>query len=147
MGVKIIPVKDGKKQYHLVAKGDVVVLSAFGAPVQEMMLLTQKNVEIVDTTCPWVAKVWHSVEKHKKGEYTSIIHGKYAHEETIATASFAGTYLIVKNIKEVLYHLLFHLHYSIWIYDKSDLWLQATYLCDYILGSSSTKEAFLEVYI
>ncbi|XP_041997372.1 4-hydroxy-3-methylbut-2-enyl diphosphate reductase, chloroplastic-like [Salvia splendens] len=74
MGVKIIPVKEGKKQYDLVAKGDVVVLSAFGAPVQEMMLLTQKNVEIADTTCPWVAKVWHSVEKHKKGEYASIIH-------------------------------------------------------------------------
>jgi 4-hydroxy-3-methylbut-2-en-1-yl diphosphate reductase len=104
MAVEFIPVDDeGQKDFSVVEGSDVVILPAFGASVQEMQLLTQKGCTIMDTTCPWVSKVWNSVEKHKKSDYTSIIHGKYQHEETIATSSFAGTYLIVLNLEEAEY--------------------------------------------
>ncbi|NER21233.1 MAG: 4-hydroxy-3-methylbut-2-enyl diphosphate reductase [Symploca sp. SIO1C2] len=103
MEVGFISVEQGKKDFSVVDSGDVVILPAFGASVQEMQLLTEKNCKIVDTTCPWVSKVWNTVEKHKKKDYTSIIHGKYKHEETVATSSFANKYLVVLNLQEAQY--------------------------------------------
>lgn len=103
MEVGFIQLNHGEKDFSIIAQGDVVILPAFGASVAEMQLLNDKGCTIVDTTCPWVSKVWNSVEKHKKREYTSIIHGKYNHEETIATSSFAGTYLVILNLAQAEY--------------------------------------------
>jgi 4-hydroxy-3-methylbut-2-enyl diphosphate reductase len=64
------------------------------------------------------------VEKHKKHAFTSIIHGKVKHEETLATSSFAGTYLVVLDLAE------------------------AQLVCDYILkrgeGGAEQREAFMQ---
>ena len=118
MDVSFIPVEDGVKDFSEVAPGDVVILPAFGATVQEMQLLNERACHIVDTTCPWVSKVWNTVEKHKKHAFTSIIHGKVKHEETLATSSFAGTYLVVLDLAE------------------------AQMVCDYILGKGD-RQAFM----
>lgn len=124
MNVDFIPVSEtGVKDFSVVeGKGDVVILPAFGASVQEMQLLNDKGCTIMDTTCPWVSKVWNSVEKHKKGDYTSIIHGKYKHEETIATSSFADKYLVVLNLAE------------------------AQYVADYILNPAGRRQEFLDKF-
>ena len=103
MNVHFISLINGEKDFSGVGMGDVVILPAFGASVQEMQILNDRGCKIVDTTCPWVSKVWNTVEKHKKVAHTSIIHGKYNHEETVATSSFAGIYLIVLNLAEAEY--------------------------------------------
>lgn len=110
MNVGFIEVIDGEKDFSGVQKGDVVILPAFGATVQEMQLLDERGCTIVDTTCPWVSKVWNSVEKHKRRNHTSIVHGKYKHEETLATTSFADKYLVVLNLKEAEYVANYILH-------------------------------------
>ena len=110
MNVGFIELVGESKDFSVVEQGDVVILPAFGASIQEMQLLRDKGCKIVDTTCPWVSKVWNSVEKHKKRDYTSIIHGKYAHEETVATSSFADRYLVVLNLAEAKYVTNYILH-------------------------------------
>jgi 4-hydroxy-3-methylbut-2-en-1-yl diphosphate reductase len=62
----VAAVKNGQKDFSQVQDGDVVILPAFGATLEEMQLLDKKDVQIVDTTCPWVSKVWNTVDKHTK---------------------------------------------------------------------------------
>jgi hypothetical protein len=57
MDIEIIADPGSGKDFSAVQKGDVVILPAFGASVQEMQLLNDKEAIMVDTTCPWVSKV------------------------------------------------------------------------------------------
>ena len=95
--------ESGEKNFDNVNEGDVVILPAFGATLEEMELLDERKVQIVDTTCPWVSKVWNAVNNHIKAGKTTIIHGKWAHEETVATASFCEDYIIIKDQSEAEY--------------------------------------------
>jgi 4-hydroxy-3-methylbut-2-enyl diphosphate reductase len=85
--------------------GDAVLLPAFGVPAPMLEAIRAREAVIVDTTCGSVLNVWKQVESNAKDGFTSIIHGKYGHEETRATASRAalfsgGKYLVVLNLDE-----------------------------------------------
>jgi 4-hydroxy-3-methylbut-2-enyl diphosphate reductase len=100
---------DGRPDEKFDALGpeDVVLLPAFGAPVDWVRKLKEKECIVVDTTCGSVLSVWKRVTRYSQRGFTSIIHGKYYHEETKATASQTtmedgnGKYLIVRNLEEV----------------------------------------------
>ena len=84
---------------------DVVILPAFGVSVSDMARLDRQGCTLVDTTCGSVLTVWKNVKRYAQDGFTSIIHGKYQHEETRATASQAsqypgGHYLVVLDKAE-----------------------------------------------
>jgi 4-hydroxy-3-methylbut-2-en-1-yl diphosphate reductase len=99
---------DGRpdEKFDSLGPEDVVLLPAFGAPVDWIRKLRERDCIVVDTTCGSVLSVWKRVTRYAQRDFTSIIHGKYYHEETKATASQTtkeggnGKYLIVRNLEE-----------------------------------------------
>jgi 4-hydroxy-3-methylbut-2-en-1-yl diphosphate reductase len=84
---------------------DVVIMPAFGVTIDDFTALRAVGCILVDTTCGSVLNVWKRVEAYARDGFTSLIHGKYYHEETRATASqtqkYAGAqYLVVRNMDE-----------------------------------------------
>jgi 4-hydroxy-3-methylbut-2-en-1-yl diphosphate reductase len=115
---------DREEQRHEIAPEDVVILPAFGVSVGEMLRLSERGCTLVDTTCGSVLNVWKNVVRYAQDGFTAIIHGKFRHEETRATASQAlkfpkGRYLIVLDRGE------------------------AAIVCDYIRGNGN-RAAFMQ---
>jgi 4-hydroxy-3-methylbut-2-en-1-yl diphosphate reductase len=105
MGINFLLPVDGRIDFGAVRPEDVVILPAFGVTITDFEVLRRIGCVMVDTTCGSVLNVWKRVESYARDGFTSVIHGKYYHEETRATASQAekhagGQYLIVRNIDE-----------------------------------------------
>jgi 4-hydroxy-3-methylbut-2-en-1-yl diphosphate reductase len=96
---------DGEFDFGAVTASDVVILPAFGVTVNAFERLRAIGCVLVDTTCGSVLNVWKRVESYAKDGFTAVIHGKYHHEETKATASQVtkypgGRYLVVRDMEE-----------------------------------------------
>jgi 4-hydroxy-3-methylbut-2-enyl diphosphate reductase len=119
---------DAAESDTVIGPTDVVILPAFGVTLEELHRLTGTGCTLVDTTCGSVLNVWKNVSRYVREGFTSVIHGKYWHEETRATASQAlqapgGHYLVVLDRAE------------------------AAVACEYIVaspGDSARRAAFLE---
>ncbi|MFI5279047.1 MAG: 4-hydroxy-3-methylbut-2-enyl diphosphate reductase [Gemmatimonadales bacterium] len=106
MGIVIIARgPTGDFDFSNITKDDVVILPAFGVTKDDFDRLRALGCVLVDTTCGSVLNVWKRVESYAKDGFTALIHGKYVHEETKATASQVtkypgGKYLVVRNMDE-----------------------------------------------
>ncbi|HYK81628.1 MAG TPA: 4-hydroxy-3-methylbut-2-enyl diphosphate reductase [Gemmatimonadales bacterium] len=106
MGVRFLERVDGGAfDFRSITPEDVVLLPAFGVPVQDFERLRAVGCVLVDTTCGSVLNVWKRVESYAKEGFTAVIHGKYYHEETKATSSQVarypgGRYVVVRDMAE-----------------------------------------------
>ena len=123
-GVRFL--SDPGESIDALTPNDVVILPAFGITVELLQILVSRGCTLVDTTCGSVLNVWKNVKRYAEQGFTSVIHGKYWHEETRATASQAqqvgnGHYLVVLDRTE------------------------AALACDYVRGRVS-RAHFLETF-
>jgi len=122
LGVEILqPSPTGAFDFGRIEPEDVVIMPAFGVTVRDFAALRELGCILVDTTCGSVLNVWKRVESYARDGFTALIHGKYYHEETRATASQVekypgGHYIIVRNMAE------------------------ARLVCDYIEGKLSSAD-------
>jgi 4-hydroxy-3-methylbut-2-enyl diphosphate reductase len=106
MGIRFLRKADGSGPgLEAVRPDDVVILPAFGVTVEEMTRLRASGCVLVDTTCGSVLNVWKNIDRFSATGFTAVIHGKYAHEETRATASRTtqypgGRHVVVRDREE-----------------------------------------------
>ena len=106
MGIRHLAAHPSDAHIQELGAEDVVIVPAFGAELSTVDAIKVRGCQIVDTTCGDVMSVWKRVRQNASEQVTSIIHGKSAHEETMATASRAlgrdgkGHYLVVLDLEQ-----------------------------------------------
>jgi 4-hydroxy-3-methylbut-2-en-1-yl diphosphate reductase len=103
--VFLYPAASGEFDFSVIQPDDVVIMPAFGVTMQDFAKLRALGCTLVDTTCGSVLNVWKRVESYARDNFTALIHGKYFHEETRATASQVNThgggkYIVVRDMDE-----------------------------------------------
>jgi 4-hydroxy-3-methylbut-2-enyl diphosphate reductase len=106
-GVKFIREHNGSPiiSWDELNADDIVIVPAFGTTLEIQQILKERGINPYkyDTTCPFVEKVWNRAEQLGSKNYTIIVHGKYKHEETIATFSHSekdSPTVVVRDINE-----------------------------------------------
>lgn len=106
-GIEFIQDTQGNQfvDWEELTSDDIVIVPAFGTTltIEEKLKNIGIQIERFDTTCPFVKKVWNSSKKLGDKEYSIIIHGKFAHEETRATFSHSSNNapsVVIRNMEE-----------------------------------------------
>jgi 4-hydroxy-3-methylbut-2-enyl diphosphate reductase len=106
-GVRFLRTTSGEQliPFDELASDDLVIIPAFGAPMDVMDALTKRGIDptTYDTTCPFVVRVWKKSASVGAKGHTILVHGKRTHEETRATISRAkqsAPVLVLRDMDE-----------------------------------------------
>lgn len=77
--------------------GDTAVIRTHGIPKQELSLLQEREVNVVDATCPYVTKPQQICEEMSAQGYDIVIFGDETHPEIKGVKSYADDHVFVVN--------------------------------------------------
>jgi 4-hydroxy-3-methylbut-2-enyl diphosphate reductase len=79
-----------------------VIIRSHGIPKETLHALQQKNITIIDATCPFVQKAQRIVQDLHAHNVPTLIIGEHDHPEVIAMRSYSAADTIVVNSLEAL---------------------------------------------
>ena len=86
-----------------VPEGETIILSAHGVSPDVRRVCTERNLRVIDATCPLVSKVHAEVRRYAARELTVLLVGHTDHDEVIGTRGEAPEHVIVvENLEDAL---------------------------------------------
>src|SRR5690554_2192354 len=80
-----------------------VIIRSHGISKESMKVLLDKKVDIVDATCPYVAKLLSTGAKLSDEEYFIVVFGTKEHPEVVALTSYLSKdFLVVDSVEELV---------------------------------------------
>lgn len=85
--------------------GDTAVIRTHGIPKNELSTLKERNVNVIDATCPYVTKPQQIVEEMSHEGYDIVIFGDATHPEIKGVQSYAEGNVYIVNSPDELENL------------------------------------------
>ena len=83
-----------------IEKGSNVIIRAHGITKEELLLCKEKELNIVNTTCPNVARIHDIVSEYSEKGYDIIIIGDELHPEVLGIKSRAQKVFVINEINQ-----------------------------------------------
>lgn len=86
-----------------VPEGETIILSAHGVSPEVRRVCAERNLRVIDATCPLVSKVHAEVRRYSARELTVLLVGHADHDEVIGTRGEApANVVVVEDLQDAL---------------------------------------------
>ena len=92
---------DLTNDYKSFQTGDKAIIRTHGIPKNELAELKEKNVEVIDATCPYVTKPQQISQQMSEEGYQVVIFGDDNHPEIKGVKSYADNAIVITSADEL----------------------------------------------